>query len=261
MYRTKRRIGHKEEIMTNHELVTLNDENVPTTTSLKVAEHFGKRHDHVMDTIKNTIATLKNTVKPIDPNFRLKERHTKVGFGTRKDPYYEMDQDGFMLLVMGFTGEKALVFKQDFIVAFNEMKAALEKRQSPFEIPQTLSEALMLAAEQAKQLEIQAPKVEAFETYLDTEGTMTFTEAAKALGYRSAQQLTTILRDDDVLFKKGYHKRAPNLPRSGYEEYFEVVRVKPDGQNTSYPQTRVTTAGLEWLRQNYSVTTPNLKVV
>lgn len=37
-------------------------------------------------------------------------------------PYYEMDKDFFTLLVMGFTGEKALKFKIDYINRFNQME-------------------------------------------------------------------------------------------------------------------------------------------
>lgn len=38
---------------------------------------------------------------------------------------YYMNRDGFSLLVMGFTGKKAIEWKIKFINAFNEMEKAL----------------------------------------------------------------------------------------------------------------------------------------
>lgn len=40
---------------------------------------------------------------------------------------YEMDRDGFSLLVMGFNGEKALKWKLDYINAFNAMEEELKR--------------------------------------------------------------------------------------------------------------------------------------
>jgi anti-repressor protein len=172
---------------------------------------------------------------------------------------YELTRDGFTFLVNKMQGAEASLFTENFIGAFNAMEDELQgKRFEQFEIPQTLSEALMLAAKQAEQIELQAPKVQAFETYLDTDGTMTLTAAAKALGM-TGHRLGRMLREDGVFFHKNYASMKANLPRAGYEEYFQVIRVKPETQNTTYPQTRVTPTGLEWLRVNY--TTPHLKVV
>nr|WP_240321933.1 Rha family transcriptional regulator [Pasteurella multocida] len=41
---------------------------------------------------------------------------------------YLMTQDGFTLLVMGFTGKKAMQFKEQYIKEFNEMKKRLATR-------------------------------------------------------------------------------------------------------------------------------------
>lgn len=57
-------------------------------------------------------------------------------------PMYEMNRDGFTFLVMGFTGEKADNFKLDFIDGFNKLENELRQQ---FKIPQTFSEALLLA--------------------------------------------------------------------------------------------------------------------
>ncbi|MSN96389.1 Rha family transcriptional regulator [Campylobacter sp. FMV-PI01] len=79
--------------------------------SLQVAEVFEKRHTHILDTIK---------ALPQDdftkPNFRLSEYKDATG---RTLPMYNLTRDGFSLLVMGFTGEKAYKWKVEFLKAFN----------------------------------------------------------------------------------------------------------------------------------------------
>lgn len=43
----------------------------------------------------------------------------------KKLPMYYMTKDGFTLLVMGYTGEKAMKFKEGYIKQFNAMEKAL----------------------------------------------------------------------------------------------------------------------------------------
>lgn len=62
-----------------------------------------------------------------------------------------MNRDGFTLLAMGFTGDKALRFKLDFINAFNAMERQL-KGNSP-SLPHTYAEALRQLADTVEQKE------------------------------------------------------------------------------------------------------------
>lgn len=88
------------------------------TTSLKVAEHFEKEHKDVLETIRNL--TAENSAA----NYFTLTTYRSRG----KDyPMYEMDRDGFSLLAMGFTGEKALKWKLDYIKAFNSMEKELKR--------------------------------------------------------------------------------------------------------------------------------------
>lgn len=91
-----------------------------TTTSKVVAEIFGKEHRHVIESIEK----LEKDV----PNFRqmfIKDAYEDSY--KRKQPQYILNRDGFSLLVMGFTGEKALQFKIQFINAFNSMEEELKR--------------------------------------------------------------------------------------------------------------------------------------
>lgn len=45
----------------------------------------------------------------------------------KKQPMYQITKDGFVLLVMGYTGEKAMKFKEDYIKAFNKMENELRR--------------------------------------------------------------------------------------------------------------------------------------
>jgi len=60
----------------------------------------------------------------------------------RKQPMYDMDRDAFSLLVFGFTGEKAMEFKWNFIKAFNNMELELMKARAELIDPSNIPEAL-----------------------------------------------------------------------------------------------------------------------
>ena len=82
------------------------------TTSLKVAEHFEKEHRHVLDAIRNLAA--ENSAASFFTLTTYKNRGKEY-------PMYEMDKDGFVMLVMGYNGEKAMQFKEAYIAGFNAM--------------------------------------------------------------------------------------------------------------------------------------------
>ncbi|MGE4421902.1 MAG: Rha family transcriptional regulator [Pseudodesulfovibrio sp.] len=95
------------------ELVTVQN-GKPMTTSMRVAEVFGKRHDHVLRDIEKIIEETGDA-----PNFGAISYTDSMN---RQKPMYVMDRDGFSLLAMGFTGSKALKWKQAYIKAFNALE-------------------------------------------------------------------------------------------------------------------------------------------
>lgn len=114
--------------------------NRAVTSSKDVADYFGKAHKHVLDDIRSLISQEPS----IEPNFRPNVILTKVGYGVRKDPSYDMTRDGFTLLAMGFTGAKALKFKLAYIAEFNAMEEALkasteiaQRNGPPFRSPES----------------------------------------------------------------------------------------------------------------------------
>lgn len=108
--------------MTNNKNLVETKNNQVLTTSLKVAEKFGKEHKNILKDIrelKEKITSAQNLA-----NLYCEETTYKDIYG-RDQKAYEFNKDFFTLLVMGFTGEKALKFKIDYINAFNKMEQAL----------------------------------------------------------------------------------------------------------------------------------------
>lgn len=91
------------------------------TTSLKVAEAFGKQHKAVL----RTIANLECTKEFNRRNFAPTEYTDSAN---RKQPMYTITRDGFAFLASGFTGKEAAQWKEKYIAAFNELeRRALDK--------------------------------------------------------------------------------------------------------------------------------------
>ena len=109
---------------TNQHLVMVSNDRV-VTTSLQVAEYFGKPHYDVLKSIKS----LDCSDLFRDGNFSLSCYTKKNGNITKSYPMYYMTRDGFTFLAMGFTGKVAAKFKEAYINAFNEMEDILRSGQ------------------------------------------------------------------------------------------------------------------------------------
>jgi Rha family phage regulatory protein len=93
---------------------------VPMTTSLRVADVFGKLHKNVI----RAIESLDCSAEFASLNFELCYQNNDLQNG-KPQPYYKMTKNGFVFLVMGFTGRQAAKFKEDYINAFDQMSDAL----------------------------------------------------------------------------------------------------------------------------------------
>lgn len=119
-----------EEIVTNR-----HDEAV--TTSMCVAQMFGKQHFHVIRDIENLISDMlgDDVIKQKSDTLADESNASKFGFVKKyfiksyyydkkheRRPMYYMTRDGFTLLAMGFTGKRAMEWKIKYINAFNTME-------------------------------------------------------------------------------------------------------------------------------------------
>lgn len=115
-----------EQFQLAPEAVTL-EEGRPSTTSMIVAEVFGKRHDDVLKRIRNLDCSQDFYAR----NFAEIEIDLEFQPGrTRKSPAYRMARDGFVFLCMGFTGKEAARWKVAYIEAFNRMEAELQQKRT-----------------------------------------------------------------------------------------------------------------------------------
>lgn len=126
------------------EIKTVNKEEVTVVTSLDVAETFGKEHRRVMQDIRE----LECSEEFNQHNFVLIDY---IDSRNRKQPMYYITRDGFTLLVMGYTGEKAMRFKEAYIKQFNAMEKALigkiKEREKGIAVRQALTKAIQQSGE------------------------------------------------------------------------------------------------------------------
>ena len=97
------------------------------TDSRKVATAFGRQHKNVLRSIDEF---LQKTPEFASAHFWAYVEKQKVGNAEREMRGYLMDKDGFMLLTMGFNGEKAFNIKIAYIEAFNAMRRQLDNQST-----------------------------------------------------------------------------------------------------------------------------------
>lgn len=103
-----------------HDIVFCGDNGQLVTTSLKVAEVFGKEHNKVVRDIENLSCS---------ENFNLANfgEINHIDDKGRSYKAYSMTKDGFVFLVMGYRGAKAAQFKESYIEAFNKLEKAIKE--------------------------------------------------------------------------------------------------------------------------------------
>lgn len=181
-----------------------------TMSSLEIAKLTGKQHAHVMRDIRSL---LEQGVH--ESNFGLMFRINKLGNGAeRKDPYYELTKKGCLILASGYDAK----LREKIIDRWEELET--EKRNGGYQVPTSFKEALLLAAhqqelieEQQKQIEQKdetielqqeeikkaAPKVNYYDTTLQSVNTQTATQVAKSIGM-DAQKLNKHLREAGIIY-------------------------------------------------------------
>ena len=101
------------------------EKGVLVTTSRNVAEVFGKNHADVVRDVRNILANLPDTDKNWGISNFADTPYTNPQNGQTYSEYL-ITKDGLTMLVMGYTGPKAMQFKLAYINRFNEMEAQLQ---------------------------------------------------------------------------------------------------------------------------------------
>lgn len=122
------------------------ENNRPVTDSLVIAEHFEKNHSDVLRDIRNLGCS---------DEFRLSNfaESTYLNQRGRETPRYLITQQGFMIVAMGYTGPKAMDFKERFIAEFDNMRDQLANKVEIMSERKALIQSLKLTAELADEME------------------------------------------------------------------------------------------------------------
>ncbi len=168
------------------EIMTVNKEEMTVVTSLDIAETFEKRHADVLRDIR---------ALECSDNFRLRNfaQSDYLNEQNHKQPMYYITRDGFTLLVMGYTGEKAMRFKEAYIKQFNAMEKALlgkiKEREKGIAVRQALTKAIQQSNENERM------HGHAYSTYTDVIYKVIFKKSAKQLREEYGISKTEALRD------------------------------------------------------------------
>lgn len=193
------------------------------TDSLRVHEFFGKEHKNVLADIDNIIkklntplylnglldhaSTSKNT-EFSRLNFQPSDYTNDRGKTYRK---YNMTEDGFALVVMGYIDVKAMTAKVRFINEFNRMKEELNKSKLPSSYKEALI-ALVTQVEENEKLQTQKlmleqviaenePKISYVDKILSAKNAITIKQIAHDYGL-TAQKLNKILHNERIQYKQ-----------------------------------------------------------
>lgn len=210
---------------------------VLTMSSREIADLVESRHDSV----KRTIERLQDKgLIQLTPMVGVKNH-----LGQVVTEYQLIKRDSYVVVAQ---------LSPEFTARLVDRWQELENQQIP-QIPQTLSEALRLAADQAEQierqnllLEQQRPKVEFVQRYVEAGTTKSLRETAKILRVPERAMIDCLV-GDGLLFRQSgnllpyqkYHVKGLFDVKTGTTEY---------GHN--YTQTRVTSKGIEYIASRYA---------
>ena len=244
-----------------NEIQVINNNGELVVSSRKVADDFGKQHKDVLENIRNILVAENSATK-----FFHVTTHEYRG---QQFPEYLMNRDGFCLLVMGFTGSKALEWKIKYINAFNAMEKKLKELSAPQTLDDTLNaDVLFLIAskwkadsDKRKELEVrvaeleaqiktqqvqpvisEATKVAIKEANVEQHRLYTVSEIARECGFPDARTLNLALNDLGIQYKiKSHWQLAEKYKELGY-----AIIVSPYA-NT--PFLKWTLKGKEFIRE------------
>ncbi|EHA4750781.1 Rha family transcriptional regulator [Campylobacter coli] len=203
-------------VIINNVEVNLNiKENKVFINSLDLAKVFNKNHRHILQTTKNQP---QNDFT--ESNFILSTYKDKKG---ELRPCYNLTRDGFSLLVMGFTGEKAYKWKIEFIKAFNEMEKRLRNIEYEKHDKLAFRQSLGYKSQLKQQKEHYENKIKALKYDLEHKKELSF---KRKLSEKELLELRKILaRDYGMLCMKEWEMSLV-AEKIGKDTVFEAVLNK-----------------------------------
>ena len=208
-----------------------------TMSSREIAELTGKQHRNVVRDIRAMLDELERDVLTF-------ERIYLDGMN-RQQTEYLLDRELTETLITGYS----IKLRHKVILRLHE----LEQMASAPAIPQTLPEALRLAADLAEQnshLQLvvaeQAPKIEALNRIAVADGSLCLTDAAKSLQIKR-KDLIAILQARKWIYRRTgstHFVAYQDKIQAGVMEHKYSTVERPDGTEKTTEQARVTPKGL-----------------
>lgn len=212
--------------------------NFPAMSSLEIAGLCEKRHDHVMADIRTMLLQLNIQSPEFSGDYR-DERG-------RSYPCFHLPKDLCLTLVSGYSVQ----LRKRIIDRWLELEQA-----NQLAVPQSLPEALRLAADMAEQkaaleqkVQADAPKVAFVDEYVDASGAKSLRETAKILKMPEKAMIDALIRDKALFRQSGNLLPYASRQRDGL---FEVKTGKSDFGH-AFTQTRVTPKGISWIAERYA---------
>ena len=191
----------KEET-TQYPVVIIENDHTQTN-SLNIAAYFKKQHKDVL----KAIANLEISEEFARRNFALSEYIDSTG---RKLPMYNLTRNGFTMLAFGFSGPRAMQFKEAYIATFDKMEEILRQKQIAA-ISMDMAKGQLAALRSGIALHALLQDKHALERversyYFRTHGMLTHYEAADAcrLEYNKADEIARTLREIGVTLPNIY---------------------------------------------------------
>lgn len=113
----------------------------PMTTSLKIAEMFGKRHSDVIRDVREGI----HKIEEADPDANLRsakfEETSYIDSNGQERTMFKLNKNAMIFVVMGYKTKKATRIKLEYIASFDNMQKQLEQQaKQQFFIPETVEQ-------------------------------------------------------------------------------------------------------------------------
>ncbi len=203
----------------------------PTMTSREIADLTGKDHGHVIRDAYRMLEQLGYTSEQIDGS------HQEWIHPQNKQRYYELhlNRDETLCLVAGYSAP----MRMKIIKRWQE----LEEKQPSHQLPQTFAEALMLAANQAAELEAARPAVAFVERYVQSTGNLGFRQVCKLLKAKEPA-FRQFLEDNRIMYKLS----GDWVPYASHIDAGRFYVTTGTGENDhNFTSAKFTPKGVEWV--------------
>lgn len=210
-------------------LAIQNGTQAQTMSSVDIAELTGKQHKNVMRDIDKMFEELGQ--------LKSEPSSSYINSQNKSQPCYNLDKEMTLTLVSGYN----VKLRHAIIKRWQELE------DTQFRIPQSLPEALQLAADQAKLLEEQRPAVEFVEKYVDASGNKTFREVCKLLKVNE-RKFRYFLVNTGVMYRL-------NGAWTAYAQHLDAGRLKTftnTFNDRNITQLYFTPKGVEWIIRFYN---------